>query len=193
MAELLIRSFAATLELGEDGRTMFGRVVPYNVAADVADDDRSPRYREQFAPGAFRRSITERGDRVRLYAGHPVESYEAMPVGRAAAWDDRADALYATFRLADTGAARDAGSLVRDGLVTGLSVGFDPVPDRTKRAADGTVVRLEARLHHVALVARSAYAGAEVLALRAHPGAPMLGRRALALRLALLLEEEDHA
>jgi hypothetical protein len=54
--------------------------------------------------------------------------------------------------------------LVRSGTVDAFSVGFMPIRDR--RDEDGTVVRLEAALREVSLVAMPAYEGALVAGVR---------------------------
>ena len=64
----------------------------------------------------------------------------------------------------------DARELWRTRDVTGLSVGFVPIPERTKpiEHPDGsvTLVRREAILDHVGLVARPAYPDAQVVSMR---------------------------
>jgi HK97 family phage prohead protease len=177
-----------------EGRTLVGRVIPYMTAGDVVDAGEVRA--EQVAPGAFRRSISERADRIPLLAGHPDERRlnSAMPIGRSVAWDDQPDALYGTFRLADTASGRDAGVLIADGLATGLSVGFYPDPGTVEDRA-GVITHRTGRLHHVALVLEGAYPGAEVLSVRARVEAtsgrsirPVVAR----LRALDLFTEGDH-
>src|SRR4051812_28470313 len=158
---MLLRTFTASLDIAE-GRTLQGRIAPYNTPTRVGDPGR-PAYMEVIRPGAFTRSLSERGDRIRLFAGHDDG---AMPIGKAVDWQDSPDALYGTFELADTNAGRDAAALVRDGIVTGLSIGADEIGRGTRVGADGVVERTELKLYHVGLVPDPAYDAARVLALR---------------------------
>ena len=58
----LIRVASLSLRSGGDGRTVYGRVVPYNVTTTV--DDGRGAYEEMFAPGSFSRSIEQLGSRI---------------------------------------------------------------------------------------------------------------------------------
>jgi HK97 family phage prohead protease len=185
--ELISCSYPATsFEVEGDGRTLVGRVVPYRTVGWVEYQGQARS--DQVLPGAFRRSITERADRIPLLAGHPDERRfnSAMPIGRSVSWDDQPDALYGTFRLADTAAGRDAAVLAGDGLATGLSVSFYP-DDRTVENRAGVVTHREGRLHHVALVLEGAYPGAEVLSIAARAtSAPNRSIRPVVARLIAL-------
>ena len=66
----------------------------------------------------------------------------------------RTDGLHINVRLPDTGAARDASTLVRDGTLTGLSVEFKA---RREIRESGLRVILEAQLHGAGLVDDSSY------------------------------------
>lgn len=58
---------------------MYGVIVPYGEVTTVRDLDGE--FREMFAPGAFRRSIAERGHKVKLLVSHDART--RYPVGRA--------------------------------------------------------------------------------------------------------------
>lgn len=147
----------ATLEPGT-GRTIFGRVVPYN--ATISVDDGFGAYEERFAPGAFRRSVAERAHKVRLFVGHNTRN---LPIGRATSLRDEADGVHAEFLVADTAAGNEALELVRSGVADSFSVGFRGVHEHL----DGRVtVRTEAALLEVSLVGVPAYQGAEVAGVR---------------------------
>lgn len=154
--------FAATLELrdADDGHVLRGIVVPWDEPTTATGEG----YVETFRRGAFAKSIAERGDRISLTEMHRRESF---PIGRARAWDDTADGLVATFGVASSERGREAITLVREGYLDGLSVGFRPIRNNT-RTEGGVrhVERVEAALDHVGLVASPAYAGAKVLEAR---------------------------
>ncbi|AYE97911.1 HK97 family phage prohead protease [Mycobacterium paragordonae] len=155
MSSILFRT--ATLEPGS-GRTIYGRVVPYGETISV--DDGYGEYRERFAPGAFRRSLTERGHKVRLFIGHDTRR---LPIGKATSLRDEGDGVHAEFLVADTAAGNEALELVRSGVADSFSVGFRGMRDHRD---NGVTVRDEAALLEVSLVGVAAYSGAEVAGVR---------------------------
>ena len=159
---------AMPLELADagagDGRTLVGRLVPYDVASSVSDGGR--RYRERFVSGAFERQIRSGQHRqVALFPQH-VRDNDRLPLARASRLFDGADGLFAEFPMPRTTAADDALELVRSEVVTGLSVGFVLLGEHSRRGRDGVVERTRAHVDHVALTHAPAYAGAEVVGLR---------------------------
>ncbi len=117
--------------------------------------DRLPR-RERFMPGAFSRSVAERGLRVPFTTRHTGGSGQvdrATMVARAARWEAGEDELRAALRFFDTPDGWEAFCNARDGMFDAGSVGFRPVEERT--GADGTREITQAMLHHVALLHRA--------------------------------------
>jgi HK97 family phage prohead protease len=160
-----------------NGRTVFGTAVPYGQTVDIEEFGQS--YREQFAPGAFARSIRERGSKVKLCVNHESRK---LPIGKATELREAADGLHAAFHVSATRDGDEALQLVRDGVVDSFSVGFRPVRDRR----DGNVVvRVEAALMEVSLVGWPAYEGAGVAGVRtARPALSVdMARRRLELIL----------
>lgn len=145
----------ADLRADESGRTVFGRVVPYGETIEVYSG-----FFERFEPGAFTRSIAERGHKVKLLTGH---DHSRLPVGKATEFDERADGLHASFLVASTRDGDEALNLVRGGFVDSFSVGFRPVRDLQEK---DVTVRLEAALMEVSLVFAGAYDGAQVAGVR---------------------------
>ncbi|WP_043732531.1 HK97 family phage prohead protease [Nocardia asiatica] len=152
---------------GATGRTIHGVAIPYGEVAEVRDGY-GPPYKEKFLPGAFTRSIQERGRKVRLMAMHNTRSF---PIGLPVTLADTPEGLAVAFRISDTVAGNDALALVRDGTVTGFSVGFVPIRSRT---VDGVVERLEASLREVSLVTEPAYEGAQVAGIRSKQQVPRI-------------------
>lgn len=180
MAEILHRTLAADLSLRGDGRTIFGLVVPYGSETTIHEGHRT--YVERFAPGAFARSIRERGDRVKLLINH---DRKALPIGRAVALREDPAGLVGEFRVSQTAAGDEALALVRDGVVDSFSVGFVPVRDRQD---NGVVVRTEAAIREASLVAFPAYEGALIAGVRSATPAPHF-RNLAAARLEALRAE----
>jgi HK97 family phage prohead protease len=161
-------------DLDDKYRHLIGIVVPWN-ASYTMPDGRT----ESFDRAAFDKSVKARGDRIPLFQNH--ETTSAMPVGMAVSFENRQDGLLADFKMARTLRGDESSNLARDKFVTGLSVGFRPIRNRTERRGDTDhLVRLEAALDHVGFVSNPAYAGAQVLAVRFDPDdkeqAPRLAR-----------------
>lgn len=111
---------------------------------------------EAFAPGVF--ADVEPGEVVLLW-----QHDTTAPIGRMTHLTEESDGAYGTFRLADTDRAREARSLISDGIVRGLSVGFAPGQTRTSK---GVRTHLKAMLKETSLVTFPAYPSAGVLAVR---------------------------
>lgn len=151
-AEIVVR------DADGDGRTLYGRIMPYGEVVTV-DDGWGP-YQERFAPGAFARSIAERGEKVRLFTQH---NRAMLPVGKAVEFNDGPDGLDAAFRLFDGPSADDALAVVRGGGAGGFSVGFRAIAQEQ----DGDVtVRTEAALSETSIVTDPAYPSAQFAGIR---------------------------
>jgi len=210
MSEILYRAFASDLELraGGDGRTITGLAVPFGEPAEVNDPRRGP-YTESFVPGAFTRTIAQRGDKVKLFTEHSHQ-HGKLPIGKATLLREDARGLYGEFRVSQTRAGDEALELTRDGALDGLSVGF--------RSVEGgdvwegrSVTRREVALLEVSLTGAPVYAGAGIEAIRhdnplevldvedararlaALRGTPTLSRTEAYTRLACALEATPHA
>lgn len=157
MNNILFRN--AELKPGS-GRQVFGTVVPYGEEITVRDFEGE--YRERFAPGAFQRSITERGHKLKLLVSHDARL--RYPVGRAVELREERSGLFAAFEIANTRDGDEALANVNAGVVDSFSVGFRPIRDR--REGD-VVVRVEAALLEVSLTGIPAYPGAEIAGVRA--------------------------
>ena len=143
-----------------DGHHIVGLVVPFMSKYDTG------RYIETLSSGVFDKSIKERGNRIPLLEQHDTQRH---PIGMSVSWEKSATGLIADFKLAGTARGEEARTLAEEGMVTGLSVGFIPVRNKTTQV-DGRqhVQRLEAKLDHVGLVTQPAYLEAQVLSTRAY-------------------------
>lgn len=143
-----------------------GRAVPYNTPTDIGS------FTETIAPGAFAASLrAEPNLPLHLFHGDAPGQSPATPwpIGVATAWDDRRDGLYATWQLATTPEAQQAARLVRDGILRGLSVRFQPIPGGTLHAIRNGrdhLTQTRARLVSVSLTSIPAYVGALVTDVR---------------------------
>ena len=117
-------------DLDDDYRHLIGIVVPWNATYKMPDGRT-----ESFDPAAFDKSVKARGDRIPLFQNH--ETTLAMPVGMAVSFTNRQDGLLADFKMARTLRGDESTSLARDRFVTGLSVGFRPIRNRSRGTARG--------------------------------------------------------
>jgi HK97 family phage prohead protease len=155
--ELLRRMVSVEVEAASDGRTLEGRLVPFNEPAKVHDPG-GPPYVELFAPGCFRRQLTA-PNRVSLRFEHRDGLTDRLGRGLEL-WEDDA-ATWGRFKVAEGPIGDHALALVDDGVVSGFSVGF--IPRRARRNEQGQVVRTLCSLEEVSLVPEPAYAGTEVV------------------------------
>lgn len=147
------RTFTLALEEREDGRTLTGVVMPYGTEAKIGS------YTETFRRGAFADADPAQ---VPLLAQH---DRDRLPIGRATSFAEDDAGLTAELRVSQTAAGDDVLALIRDGAVTGLSVGFVPV-ENAWNTARTRVERVRARLVELSVTAFPAYEGAQILAVR---------------------------
>ena len=133
----LNRAHQADLEIRGDGRTVVGIAVPFDAPTPIRDASGS--YTELFRRGAFAKTISERGDRVKFLAQH---DRRAMPLGRATLLREDAAGLYAEFRVSQTRDGDDALALIRDGALVPLAGnGFWGTGVQYEDVSQGFVVR----------------------------------------------------
>lgn len=159
------RSWLTALEIRKagDGRTVRGLAAPFNAPATIQDWSGS--FVETILPGAFSRTIRERGDRVKFRVEHADGA--VWPIGRATSLTEESVGLVAELRVSNTTAGNDALELIRDGVLTGLSIGFRVPPGGDSWSPNRSRRDLhEIRLLEVSVVGEPAYSEAKVLAVR---------------------------
>jgi phage head maturation protease len=173
MSDTFIRS--VDFSLRDDGRTLTGRIVPYNEVADIAEIDNEgnlARYREQFLPHSLAAMvqgfIARGGDAskrsncfVPLLIDHR-DNFDSM-IGQAVELTDADDGAYATFRLYDDDRMTKIRSVLSESH-TGLSVMFRDT--RPPKMVNGIVSRVQVHIAHVAATATPAYATAGIDSIR---------------------------
>ena len=75
-------------------------------------------------PGAFTKTIAESADRVKILSGH---NESLLPIGKPLVLREDAKGLYIEARISDTALGRDVKTLIGDGVLGELSIGYDPV------------------------------------------------------------------
>lgn len=166
MPEVLTRSYALVrAATADDGRTLAIQAVPWDTEIQIG-----PGEWESFDRAAFDPQLPA-ASRLTLTLGHPRpgDLLTDSLIGRLASMEAGPEGLLVQARVASTGVANEALTLVNDGILDQVSIGFiDLKPTKQQRQGGGTLWRrVAARLDHVALVAAGAYGdGAKVLAVR---------------------------
>ncbi|WP_141216151.1 MULTISPECIES: HK97 family phage prohead protease [Nocardiaceae] len=161
--KLITRDTSTLLEIRESDtseRIISGISVPFSTFTRI--DSWEGHFEEQVLRGAFKKTIAERGDKVKLLAHHDSRS---MPLGRAVLLEERSDGLYSEFKLSRTQAADEALELVRDGAITGLSVGMRVLGERWSVKQDRRTIT-EIALMEVSLCNFPAYETAGITGTR---------------------------
>ena len=160
-----VRQFTTTFEVRDvtddgDGRTVYGRIVPYGEVATFVDQyDGHKVKRERFVRGMLGPQVNA-FNRVLLSFEHENGFVNTIGFGRQVF--EEADGAYGSFRLykADADKARE---MIRESH-KGLSVEFEPM--RSALDDEGIILRQRVHLRRVGIVPEGAYRGAEVLAVR---------------------------
>jgi HK97 family phage prohead protease len=167
---IFIRAFPLTVERREPHR-LLGRLVPYNLATDVADPTDDPNrfdfYQEGFRPGAFQRQLSalRAGDKINKIKLVHTHEGGLGTLGVFTNLSEESDGLYGDARIYTSKVAD-----VTDLLETGddeLSVEFR-LHRSNHTVIDDAGVRWRTGVHldRVALEPKGAYSGARVLAFR---------------------------
>lgn len=155
----------------DDGRTVEGKIVPYNEPTRVTERDRVTgefkTYNEQFLPRsclAMAQSVHTRGNAgfISFLMDHEEHDFNAK-IGYAATLEDRDDGAYATFRLYRS---RDLDKIVSmlEESHKGLSVNF--ADRKPPKVIDDIVSRVQVHIDHVAATPTPCYANAGIMSMR---------------------------
>lgn len=96
--------------------------------------------------GAFSRTLAQRGAKVKLLWQHDMEK----PIGKPTLLEEREGGLYIEGKISDTERGREAMTLLRDGVIDSMSIGYS-----VKEAdyyEDGVRVIRDLDLYEVSLV-----------------------------------------
>lgn len=135
-----------------DKREITGLAVPYSQLTDIGTH-----YREQFAPGSV-----ELAENAKLFWQH------SEAIGKIVAHRETAAGFEITARISQTPRGDEAYTLLRDGVIDQMSVGFNAV-EHTEATDENdrlTITRTKVMVHETSLVPFPAYAGAKVHQVR---------------------------
>jgi len=156
---------ASSIECSEERREISGKIVPMGTG-EVGNTN--------LGAYVFESGSIEIADpsKIKLLSQHDMKK----PVGRMISAENRADGIYATFKLSRSQPGADALIMASEGLVSGLSIGAEIKASKPSR--DGYTVVTAATLKEVSLVTEPAFKSAQILEIAAeevegHPLAPV--------------------
>lgn len=159
----------------DDGRTVEGKIVPYNEPAKVMERDRTTgeikTFYEQFLPRscmAMAQGVKARGNAafISFLMEHNERDLDAK-IGYAATLEDKEDGAYAMFRLYGGRDLEKVASMLAESH-RGLSVNF--VDTKPPRVIDGIVSRVQVHIDHVAATPMPVYSSAAISGMRSEDG-----------------------
>lgn len=180
--EDLVRSAPFALERadGDDGLTLTGHGAVFNEWTTI--DSWEGRFKERIAPGAFKKTLQENGNRVRLqfdHGQHPLIG--SLPIGTIRKLKEDTRGLYVEARLADNWLVQPVREAIENESIDGMSFRFSVVAERWAKETSDLPERTitEVRLMEVGPVVWPAYEGTDV------------GVRSLELARSLMAADDD--
>lgn len=136
-------------------------------------------YMERILPETFATSVSESGHKIPLLMHH---EHRQPPIGKALEWRSTSEGLVGVWQMDTAGElGGEAWRLVREGFISGLSVGFQPNPQTDVRDLERAVPHVTrgpgARLYEVSLVTVAAFPEAQILATRTAGLGPVVDPR----------------
>jgi HK97 family phage prohead protease len=120
-------------------------------------------------PGAFKKTLKEWGpqgkDRIRVLVQHRTD---LLPIGRPTVLEEDARGLHFLAKISDTAMGRDVLTLIRDGVLRDMSIGFDPIKADFDQTAGVRRIR-EVRLWEISPVIWAMHPMARIEAVKAVP------------------------
>jgi HK97 family phage prohead protease len=151
---------ASSIECSEERREISGKIVPMGTG-EIGSTNLG-----QYTFAANSIEIAD-PSKIRLLSQHNLQK----PIGKMISAEEKADGIYAVFRLSRSTSGSDALIMAQEGLVTGLSIGAEIIA--SKPSKDGYTVVSKAKLKEVSLVTVPAFASAEILEIAAEEVIPV--------------------
>lgn len=113
---------------GDEGRTLVGYAATFN--SDTTINSWEGEFVERIAPGAFKRSIKNNGNQIKVLFNHGMDpSIGDKPLGRASVIKEDGTGLYVEVPLARTSYNEDLIALLDAQALDGMSFRFSVVKD----------------------------------------------------------------
>jgi len=119
-----------------EGRTFKGYASTYD--KDLGGD--------VIAPGAFAKTLAERGARVKVLWQH------SEPIGRPVDMREDGKGLYVEAKISNTRLGDEALELMRDGVIDQMSIGYSVPQGKSEYQEDGTRLIKELKLYEFSAV-----------------------------------------
>lgn len=123
----LVRSVLFRAEPSADGLTLDGYAAVFNTETTI--DSWEGTFREQIAPGAFKRTLGQRTPVLQFDHGqHPLIG--SLPIGVIRSIEEDSHGLHVRARLSDNWLVEPVRDAIRDGAITGMSFRFRVISDK---------------------------------------------------------------
>jgi hypothetical protein len=134
----LVRHVEFQAEPSADGLTLEGYAAVFNKWTDI--DSWEGNFRERIAPGAFRKTLSERMPVLQFDHGtHPLIG--SLPLGVFTSLREDEHGLKTRARLSDNWLVEPVRDAIRDGAITGMSFRFRVINDTWRKGEDKTPER----------------------------------------------------
>jgi HK97 family phage prohead protease len=147
-----------------DGRlgTLQGYAAVFNEDTEI--DSWEGRFVERIAPGAFKKTLSDRGDKIKVLFNHGFDPQIGdKPLGRPSIQQEDARGLYVEVPLDDTSYNKDLVASLRSGALDGMSFRFSVTRDEWDESRADMPIRTlkEVRLYEYGPVTFPAYEATE--------------------------------
>lgn len=128
LIRMVVRAPELRQEDGDEGRTLVGYASVFNAPAEIWSWE--GRFLETFLPGAFKRTLRNNGDKIKVLFNHGFDpSIGDKPLGKPAVMREDDAGLWVEVPFSRTSYNEDLLALVRDGAIDGMSITFSIVKD----------------------------------------------------------------
>lgn len=191
--EDLVRMSTVRFDEAGDGNTLVGYAAVFNEPTVI--DSWEGHFVERIAPGAFRKTLRERGDLVKVLFNHGMDpSIGDKPLGKPTVMKEDERGLYVEVPLSDTSYNADIKALLRDGALDGMSFRMTVTKEKWDDPTDARELPertiMEIRLYELGPVTFQAYEATQV-GIRSHAPAAFEAWRAAHEPPALRTEQTD--
>ena len=118
-------------------------------------------YGDIVEPGAFTKTIQERGDKVKVLWQHDPYT----PIGKAVHLEEDNHGLYVKAQIFDTVAGQDAMKLIKGGVIDELSIGYRTIKDEWDKERNARILK-EVQLFEFSPVTFAANSAAMITAAK---------------------------
>lgn len=145
----------ARAAIGEDGNTLVGYGAVTGTWTDI--EGWNGAFKEQIAPGAFKRTIANNGNRVKVMFNHGMDpTIGQKPLGKPSVLEERTKGLWLEVPLDETSYNQDLKASLRSGSIDGMSFAFDVLDEDWNEERTERTIK-EVRLYEVGPVTWPAY------------------------------------